>query len=608
MLFDSKTLHSFPSLSGVYLMKDQEGHVLYVGKAKNLKNRLKQYFTLRGDGRPQVPYLLAQVATIETIVVDSEKEALLLENTLIKKYQPKYNSLFKDDKGYIALHINTESDWPVLELVRYKGVKPSKGRLFGPYVSAAQARELFDLVVKHCLLRQCSDEEFARRTRPCILYSMRRCSAPCVELVSKEEYHRQIERAIHILEGHANGLIAELEEEMRQASQALAFEKAKELLEKIALLKSLSEKQSVELSVAVDSDVWNMCREGAECVVNKLMYRNRRLIGSTNFTVTALQDDAELLQLCIVRYYLASMEVPKEIIVPLPPKECRLIEEIVNQKCTVHAPQRGAKRVVCELARKNALSALKQNREREVNEKILLDMQEQLGLHRFPKRIECFDNSHLSGADAVSSMVVFVDAKRYPSGYRKFGIKEAKRSDDYGMLREVLLRRYSQAQEEEMPDLLIVDGGKGHLHVAEEVLASLNIVSCDSIAIAKEEGRHDKGQTREKIFLSGRAKPVELVTAPLFLFLQRIRDEAHRFTTTFQRTRRSKSTIRSSLDSVSGIGPVKKKRLLQRFGSVRTIAQCSVEELMQVKGITRIDAEKILKNNLNGSTAPESHG
>jgi excinuclease ABC subunit C len=596
-MFDRTKLQEFPTCPGVYLMKDKEGVVLYVGKAVNVKARVKQYFLSSHDDRPQIPYLVEQIETIETIIVSSEKEALLLENTLIKRYKPKYNVLLKDDKSHLCLKLSKHA-YPMLSLYRYKGKKPTDGEYFGPYPNAEKARHMFDLVVKLFQLRQCSDEEFKRRTRPCLMYDMKRCSAPCVNFCTHDEYSKQIRQAKRFLTGHDNDIIKELKEEMQAAADALEFEKAGTLYTRINLLEKIYEKQAVEAISTPSLDVIGMWREGEDVVIAKLLYRDNKLIGSSHFEFEHIvSDDSELLESFLMQHYLQKVEgdeLPKEIIVACDLPNPHVLAEVIS--IPVYVPKKGDKKRIAELAIMNAKAGFAMRKDsKELLEKQLIDLQERLHLSRFPHRIECFDNSHLSGSDCVSSMVVFIDGKKSKGNYRKFHVKEAKSSDDYGALSEVLHRRYSKAAKDDLPDLIMIDGGKGHYSTACKVLAKLNITSCDIIAIAKEEGRHDKGLTQEAIFFKDTSKPIVLDRhSPMLLLLQKIRDEAHRFAITFQKVTRKKSLIKSELDQVAGIGPVKKKKLLQAFGSVKAIREASVEALCKVQGITQKDAETIL--------------
>lgn len=603
MSFDPARLDEYPEAPGVYLMKGKSAEVLYVGKAKNLKNRLKSYFGASSDSRVQVPYLLSQVISIETIVVMSEKEALLLENTLIKKYQPKYNVLLKDDKGYISLKVTSKHPWPMIQLVRYKGKPPRDGTYFGPYTNATSARQMFDLIGKLYPLRQCSDEEFARRKRPCMLYQIKRCCAPCVGYVSQEKYQEYLQGAIRLIKGQNEEVLSSIEDEMNKAIEALEFEKAKSLYEKKLLLEQTVQGQRVDSPTREDADAWGIFREGADVVVTMLLWRQGKLVGSHHFDFeNAFQPTSEILESCLVQHYLTEKSTVSEVLLAEEVTDQEALSEVISEQARkaveVRVPVRGNKRTFTAMATANAVAAFKQRKDaKTMREKALLEMQEKLGLARYPRRIECFDNSHFSGTELVSSCVCFIDGEKYKPGFRKYRIRSVTTGDDYAMMKEVLFRRYSKAKEEDnLPDLIVIDGGKGHLRAAEAILHELEIVSTDLIAVAKEEGRHDKGQSRERIFKPGLKEPIVLdANLPSLFLLQSIRDEAHRFVLAFQALRRKKTSIKSELDYIPGIGPMKKKRLIAAFGSVRSIREKSVEELESVKGITHKDALTIFE-------------
>lgn len=602
MIFDISKLEDFPTQPGVYFMKDAKGAVIYVGKANNIKVRLKQYFVSGSDDRIQIPYLLEQVVTIDTIVVSSEKEALLLENTLIKRHRPKYNVLLKDDKSYLSFKISKHK-YPLMQLVRYKGLPPSDGRYFGPYTSSLKARAMFDLVSRTFPLRQCSDEEFARRTRPCLLYQINRCPAPCVHICTDEEYQSNVENATRLLKGQNQVLIAELKKEMLLASDALEFEKAAKLLQKIQLLESTKDVQNVQNISAESLDAIGIYREGDEVVISILIWRTSRLEDVQHFEfANVIESNQDLLNSFLLQHYL-QQDPPPEIVLSHEIDAAAIVAEILSErrgkKVVVSTPQKGDKKQLALLAQTNAEAAFRQRKDsHSIKQKLLLDMQEKLSLSRFPRRIECFDNSHLFGQNPVAAMVVFVNGEKYKQGYRKFHIKSAPKGDDYAMFREVLQRRFEKVKNEatgELPDLLIIDGGKAHYNLACKILSDLDIVSCDIIAVAKEEGRHDKGLSQERIFHPEATEPILLsLHSPILLLLQQIRDETHRFAITFHKQQRKKSTIKSVLDDIPGIGPVKKKKLLQTFGSVKAILELSVAELCKVPGITKKDAEMVL--------------
>jgi len=601
MSFDMSRLDAFSTQPGVYLMKNKGGHVLYVGKAKNLRSRIKQYFLPSGDGRLMVPFLIPQVADIDTILVLSEKEALLLENNLIKQYQPKYNALLKDDKSYIALKINHKNKWPMVNLVRYRGKPEPDGLYFGPYTSAQAARGTLDLLNRIFPLRQCSDQELIRRTRPCILYDMKRCIAPCVNKCTKEEYDLLVDRTVKFLKGQDKDVIKELYVEMDAASEALEFEKAGMILKTIQQIEKTIEVQNVDKLLGTDADALGIYRQGEDVIISQLQIRSGKLMGSYHFNFSHIaQDDAELLESFLIQHYEKLEQLPQEILLPIELENTEELAEIIAankpRKTSLHTPQRGDKKSLVTMALSNAQAAFQKEKDQAaITEKTLLEMQERFRLNHYPKRIECFDNSNIFGDEPVSCMVVFTEGVKDRSRYRKYKVKTVTGPDDYATMLEVLLRRYRRAQEEnDLPDLLIVDGGKGHLNVALKAFTELNIVSVDVIGIAKQESRHDKGMTSEQIFLPNVKDPILLRhTSPVLFLLQRIRDEAHRFAITFHRKRRSKKTIRTALSDIPGIGPAKCKILLTFFGSVKKLKEASIEDLRQVKGLSESNIQAI---------------
>ncbi|PJD95381.1 MAG: excinuclease ABC subunit C [Parachlamydia sp.] len=601
MPFNPATLTLYPTHPGVYLMKNGQGVVLYVGKAKNLRLRLRQYFAPGGDGREMIPFLVPQIDQIETISVISEKEALILESNLIKTHQPKYNALLKDDKSYVALKINIKHEWPLLSLERYRDKPKGNGLFFGPYAHAGAARKTLDLLHRLFPLRQCSDAEFARRTRPCILYDMKRCIAPCVKKCTPEEYQTQVERTIKFLRGQNKEVLQELYKEMEAYASDLEFEKAALILGTIKQIEKTMEPQYVDSVSGKDADALAIYRQGEEVMLCQLLFREGRLTSSQCFNFTKIaEDDQELLSSFLLQHYRHQDFIPHEILLPIPIEDAKPLMDLLSEnrprKVQIYAPQRGGKNVLVEMAQSNAEASFRKEKdELTLRENTLLAMQERFHLANYPRRIECIDNSHISGAEPVSSVIVFTDGKKDRQSYRKYKIKQAGASDDYGFMHEVLSRRYAKAKSENtLPDLLIVDGGKGHLNIALKVLADLDVISVDVIAVAKEQGRHDKGLTVEQVFLPNLKDPIILkATSPVLFLLQQMRDEAHRVAITFQRQRMHKSTITSSLDQVRGIGPVKRKALLLYFGSVKKIKEASEEDLKKVKGINSKDIEQL---------------
>lgn len=597
MTYKIEDLKKLPEKPGVYIMKGRQGVILYIGKAINVRARVKQYFMPGHDLRPMIPLLIGQITDIETIVVSSEKEAFLLENNLIKQHKPKYNVLLKDDKSYIALKINNKHPWPRLQLVRYRGKPKADGLYFGPYTSALAARNTLDLLQKVFPMRQCSDQELLRRTRPCILYDMHRCVAPCVGKCSKEEYDGYVQSTIRFLKGNDKDVLKDLHRKMNQASEQLEFEKAGDLLRTIQQIERTVEEQRVDKPLGIDTDALGLYRQGEDVTLALLIFREGKLTGSRSFSFhNIIEDDEELIETFLLQNYEGSTDLPKEILVPVPLVDTSSLEELLRVQ--IHSPQRGDKRAVIKMAEDNAQSYFKRERdETAIREKTLLEMEEKFHLSRFPERIECFDNSNIAGDHIVSAMVSFVNGKKDSSGYRKFKIRSVDIPDDYGAMREVLTRRYKRAKEENnLPDLIVIDGGKGHLNVAIAILEELDIAVCDVIGVAKEEGRHDKGSTSEQVFLRNIKDPIFLPKNSRILYLlQQIRDEAHRSAIGYHRKVRSKQTIRSSLDDVFGIGPAKKKALLKTFGSLKGLAAATDEQILAVKGISEANLAAIRK-------------
>ncbi len=600
MPFDVEKLKSFPDKPGVYLMKGKGGQVLYVGKAKNLRQRVRQYFIRGGDGRFMVPFLIAKVEDVETVIVLSEKEALILENNLIKQYKPKYNALLKDDKNYIALKV-TRHQWPRIDLIRYRGKPKADGLYFGPYTHAGSARKTLDLLHKIFPLRQCSDKEFSRRTRPCILYDIKKCVAPCVGLCTPQEYDQLVSRAVRFLRGQDHEIVKELYQEMEALAARLEFERAAELLKTIRHLEKTVEGQNVDTPLGNDADAIGIYREGDEVVLSVLFFRSGRLKGARHFNFRSIAEtDQELVSTFLIQNYDASKEVPHDILTPVDLEESDVLEELIAEgrprKVEIFNPKRGDKCKLIEMAYLNAESAYKKEKDAgEIRARSLLEIQEKLHLLKYPKRIECYDISNISGSDTVAAMVAFVDGEKDAARYRKYKIRSADASDDYGAMREVLTRRLKKGEvENDLPDLIMIDGGKGHLNVALKVMKELNLITVDVVSIVKEEGRHDRGPTLERVFIPNVKDPVNLQrhSAELFL-LQKIRDEAHRVAISFQRDRRSKTVVKSALEEVEGIGPAKRKNLLKFFGSLKRLKEATLEEIARAPGISKKDAEAL---------------
>ncbi|MBS0623657.1 MAG: excinuclease ABC subunit UvrC [Verrucomicrobia bacterium] len=584
--FCSSELQKFPPLPGVYLMKNNRGKVLYIGKAINLKQRIKSYFIPGRDGRIMVPFLTSQVTTIDVIVVSSEKEALILENNLIKTHHPKYNALLKDDKTFLSLMLNVNHPWPMLKIVRLKGRPPADNLYFGPYPNGYAARQTLELLRLLFPLRQCSDHELYNRTRPCILYDMKKCLAPCCHLCTSEQYQTLVTQITAFLRGQDRSILKQLHDQLKQATEHLQFEKAQHFYQLIQAVEKTLASQTVQQVDREDLDVLALAREGDSIAVTQQQYREGCLISSHSTCFHQIvQDDEELLTSFLLQQYQDHLDKPKLILLSHSLYSSHLSELI---GCEIQTPKKGDKKRLIDLALLNAQIALKRAPTKDV-ENILLSLEEKLSLTHYPERIECVDQSHLSGSEPVSAIITFLEGQPSKKDYRKYKLKT---NDDYSGLKEVLTRRFRETQT--LPDLLVIDGGKGHLTIALEVLSSLNISSVDVLALAKEAGRHDKGLTQEKIFLPHVLEPILLPKhSPELLLLQSIRDEAHRYVLNFQKTRRKKQHFQSELDNIPGIGPVKKKRLLTHFGSVKQIRLATEEEWEKVPGITKKDLESL---------------
>ncbi|MFY7842603.1 MAG: excinuclease ABC subunit UvrC [Rhabdochlamydiaceae bacterium] len=599
MNYNFQLVDNFPTEPGVYIMKNIDNMVIYVGKAKNLKQRVKQYFVPGRDQRAMIPFLLKELSFVETLIVYSEKEALLLENTLIKKHKPKYNVLLKDDKTYGSLVINNDHPWPDINLVRHKsGFRSKKGLFFGPYTNGFAARQTLELIHRLFPLRQCSDEELKKRSRPCLLYSIKKCLAPCMNKCSPEDYNLFVQGAIKFLKGESKEVLKKLYQQMEEASEALAFEKAEAILKTIRQIEHVTlDNQLVVQQSLINADVIGLYRQGTACLLTQLFFREGKLSGSDHHIFdSTIQEEEEILESFIMQNYQNEAIVPEEILLPIKIASSETLSEILPRKCSIYTPLIGPKKALIHLAEKNAKHRWEiEQKEKEDKEMLLSKLQDVCQLHRYPRHIECIDISNLSGTQTVGAIISYIDGVKATQKKRLFNIKEAKGGDDYGALREVLQRRLKRAKEDQnWPDLIIVDGGKGQLNAAAQIFEELDILHVELISLVKDEGKHTKGITAERIFVRESNLPINLsIHDPLLFFLQTVRDEAHRCAITFQRQHRSKKMIKSALDDIKGIGVLKRQRLLQTFGSVQKIKEASKEDLKKVKGISDRDIESL---------------
>ncbi len=606
---DSRNLEAkvsrFPARPGVYLMKDAQGRVLYVGKAKNLRARVRTYFREGADGRVRVRFLMARVADIDFMVTDTEKEALILENTLIKRHRPRYNVDLRDDKTYLSLRLDVQSPFPRLTMVRR--IRRDGALYFGPYSSARSLRETLDLLHRIFPLRHCDDREFRNRTRPCLYAQMRGCLAPCCGRVDPAEYRRIVDQAVAFLKGRTGPLLDELRRRMEEAAERLEFEEAARLRDRIRAVELTLERQKAVTHRPVDRDVVAMAREGGEAEVVVLVIRSGNLIDRRAYYFADLQaDDPEVVGQFLQQYYRGGRIVPAEVVVgvALPPGERELMEdwltEVRGGRARVVCPRRGEKADLVRMALENARELLEERRRTKVGyEAALQELKERLRLPEPPRRIEGYDISNLQGRQAVGSLVRFTDGFPDKAGYRRFAVRTVEGADDFAMLYEVLRRRLARRHEPgwELPDLILVDGGRGQVAAAARALEDAG-VEVPLVGIAKARPVPGRGpgveHTPERVFLPGRSNPVTFGRNSSGLFLlQRVRDEAHRFALSLHRKRRARATLESQLASVPGIGPKRLAALLKHFGSIQRLSRASADEIAAVPGIPRSVAERL---------------
>jgi excinuclease ABC subunit C len=589
-----KSLDAIPTSPGVYMMKSKTGEVIYVGKAKDLRSRVRTYFR-DGDSRYSVKFLMERAAEIDFIVTNNEKEALLLENTLIKQHKPRYNIRLKDDKTYVSLRLDPREDFPRVTIVRR--YKKDGALYFGPYSSAAAVRETLRTIQEIFPIRRCSDLEFRNRTRPCINREIGRCTGACCNLISKEEYGKLIDEVVMFLKGRNVDLARGLKKRMEDAAESLDFEKAARLRDRLCSIEQTLEKQRAVSAAAIDQDVFGIHSEGSDIQIQVLYIREGKLgdSGSYSFRLRRMTVP-ELFSSFIKQFYSAERVVPKEILVPVEVEDAELFAEVLTdrrgQKVTIRCPQRGEKLRLVEMASTNAQKSLEARRAAaERGTSALATLAKKLRLPDVPSRIECVDISNIGGTDAVGSLVVFEEGKPNKSRYRRYRIKSVSGADDYAMMEEVLTRRYRRAlKENDLPDLLVVDGGKGQLNVALDVLRRLGVVGLNVAGLAKPA----RATEHDKVFLPGRKNPVTFTASlPALHLLQQIRDEAHRFAVTYHRKLRKKSRLRSVLSDIPGVGDKRKRALLTHFGSVDRVKEASVEELAGVPGIPGSLAKRV---------------
>jgi excinuclease ABC subunit C len=693
----AEILDGLPVEPGVYIMKDGRGKVIYIGKAAVLRNRVRQYFQpASGDSRDFVPLLEGIVADIETVITSNEKEALLLENTLIKRHQPRFNVNLKDDKNFLVLRLDPKAEWPRLEVVRRLG--DDGAHYFGPYHSATSCREALRVVNRHFQLRTCTDHVLHNRRRPCLQYQIKRCPAPCVLPVPRAQYEEQVRDVRLFLDGKSDELMARLQARMKDAAARTEFEVAAEIRDQIRALEVTLEEQQVVSADFVDQDVIGYYREGIALEIVVMSIRAGKLSGNRAFSFTGQEfPDAELISSFVGLYYDMGASVPDEVLLPIDIEDAALKAEWLSERRAAQAsaggggrkkrvevlvPQRGDRRKLIDLARKNAAASFATRRNARADTELALGkLQKRLKLARLPRVIECYDVSHLQGFATVASMVVFVDGRPEKARYRTYkvrapaatGARNGRTNDDFASMYEVLSRRFRRAKQADggdddargrdraspgraprgrvrepsegsrdedawkLPDLIVVDGGKGQLAMALAAARDVGVdvrpgVGLPIVALAKEreDGQGEEGEEGangeavngeavngapaeaappvddkkkaaprkpDRVFLphAKDAIPIRPSSAEMFV-LQALRDEAHRFAVSFHRGQRRRLTLRSSLSDIPGIGAGRQRQLLRHFGSIKRVRLASVDELAAVPGISRAVAEAVFSH------------
>ncbi|MFO7715692.1 excinuclease ABC subunit UvrC [Desulfosarcina sp.] len=586
--------------SGVYLMKDDKGEIIYVGKAICLQKRVASYFKRQENQSAKTALMVDRVADIETVVTASEKEALILESNLIKRHRPRYNVVLKDDKRYPSIRIDIKSSFPKIEIVRQT---PRDGAIyFGPFSSAHAVRQTVKLINKTFPLRKCSDRTLGSRTRPCIHHQMGQCLGPCCLAVDPKTYRGIVREVVLFLKGRTPELIRRIRRHMLNASAAQDYEAAAVLRDRMVALERTLERQVTVTTDFLDRDVLGITGSSDFRLVTVMTIRRGYLQGVRHFElIQAAPEKGELVAQFLGQYYQQAHAIPVEVLVPELPENTALLEETLSEwkqrRVRIRQPQRGEKHRLLVMAQSNAENTLRERLQKASRETAVLEgLKGRLHMARLPARIECFDNSNLAGTNPVSAMVVFVNGRPHKSGYRHYTIRTVSCPDDYASMAEVLFRRYGKiGPANPQPDLLLVDGGKGQVSIAVAVLDQLGLKGRFAIAgIAKRDAQ--KGETADKIYLPNRANPVNMgMDGRLLLLLQQIRDEAHRFAVTFQRGQRNRKMVKSALDSVNGVGAKRKAMLIKHFGGIKKIRAATVDELGALPGINKSMAEAIKK-------------
>jgi excinuclease ABC subunit C len=582
-------LKRLPKKTGVYIFKDGAGEFLYVGKAIDLRRRVSSYFARQKTQQPLMRAVAPRAEDVECIVTDTEKEALLLENTLIKEHRPRYNVSLKDDKTYVYIRLSVNEQFPRLTIIR----RPTRdgAHYFGPYSSADAARKTIRFLQRLFPLRSCSAAEFGSRERPCIKYQIKRCTGPCCRMIGEDDYGVLARRVELFLGGKTGDLLNQLEKEMKEAAAMLDYERARKIRDTVEAIRVTLEKQKSVMSDRVDRDAVGVYREGTKGEVAILCVRGGRLIGKKAISIHGMSEgESAFMRKFLLNHYLGGAFIPSEILLPLVPENraaiASLLSEEKNGPLRLTAPRRGDKNKLVKMARSNAEASFHLRRERKMEvAELLEEMRKKLHLPWRPVHLECVDISNLGGREAVGSIVAFVDGKENRDAYRRFSIKTVHGADDCAMIYEVLMRRLQRGKNEgNLPDLVLVDGGRAQLGAALRAIKDLKIKKTAVAAIAKER-EEEKKRKPDRIYLEGRRNSIPLKAGDgISLFLQHVRDEAHRFALSYHRTLRKKCLLFTELERVSGVGKKRSALLLKELGDVESVAESSLDRLGKILG------------------------
>ena len=608
-MVESDQLKALPARPGVYLFKDADGSVIYVGKAASLSSRVRSYFGAPSNLPARTQRLVARIRDLEFVVTDSEQEALILECTLIKKYMPQFNARLKDSKTFPYLRIDVNEAWPGVRITRR--IQKDGASYFGPFASAGSVRKTLKLIERIFPLRSCSKRIDGKDKRPCLDYHLHRCLGPCIGAVQEQEYRQVIDRVILFLQGKQDLVLRELKARMKAAAQQLQFERAASLRDQIEAIDRVMEGQRIALRLQGEKDVIGLAQDEAQAYVELFSIRSSRLIGREQFAMEGVQGEAarRVMTEFVKQYYASASYIPSLILLQHPVDEPAVLSQWLREQrggsVTLQVPQRGAKRKLMDMVAENARRGLELARARQLTMEAvssgLQELKDKLSLPGLPRRIECYDISNIQGRLAVGSLIVLDRGIPRPAHYRRFRIKTVAGADDYAMIQETLRRRFKKGLAGAdawamVPDLILIDGGKGQLNAALGLRQELGLEGVPIASLAK---------ANEEVFIPGRATPVCLdKDSPALHILQRARDEAHRFAVTYHRRLRDRETVASLLDDIPGIGPRRKKALLNAFGSVQGIRAASAADLAGIEGMTRIMATRV-KEHLGDSPAPQ---